>query len=116
MHQLCWVRVDLHVHARRVSLASYAWQRGRVGSPPRLYKEIGQIMRRVSSQNSLVRLSHEVPFAALLSSLPHPGDCMHNRPGDQTSETPSVEILHRDTGDKVFGERLCAIVKIGCEL
>ena len=42
----------------------------------------------------------------LLSSFSHPDDCVHSRPGEQASETPSVEILHRDTDDKVFGERL----------
>ncbi|KAK1631860.1 hypothetical protein QYE76_006175 [Lolium multiflorum] len=49
------------------------------------------------------KLRADVPFAALLSSLPHPGDYVHSRPGEQASETPSVEILHRETGDKVFG-------------
>ncbi|KAK1651680.1 hypothetical protein QYE76_069485 [Lolium multiflorum] len=44
-------------------------------------------------------------------SLPHPGDCVHSRPGEQASETPSVEILHRETGDKVFGERLGATAR-----
>ncbi|KAK1695597.1 hypothetical protein QYE76_012294 [Lolium multiflorum] len=86
-----------------------------VGSPPRLYQETDQIwsLKLYSSQNSLVRLSHEeVPFAALLSSLPHPGDCVHSHPGEQASETPSVEILHRETGDKVFGERLGATAAV----
>ncbi|KAK1643805.1 hypothetical protein QYE76_061610 [Lolium multiflorum] len=67
------------------------------------------------SQNSLVRLSHEVPFAALLSSLPHPGDCVHSRPGEQASKTLSVEILHRETGHKVLGSvsaRLLAVVRV----
>ncbi|KAK1608235.1 hypothetical protein QYE76_031908 [Lolium multiflorum] len=57
------------------------------------------------------KLRADVPFAALLSSLPHPGDCVHSRPGEQASETPSVEILHRETGDKVFGERLGATAR-----
>ncbi|KAK1649781.1 hypothetical protein QYE76_067586 [Lolium multiflorum] len=68
------------------------------------------------------KLRADVPFAALLSSLPHPGDCVHSRPGEQASETPSVEILHRETGDKVLGSvsaRLLATVRallrrIGC--
>ncbi|KAK1698175.1 hypothetical protein QYE76_014872 [Lolium multiflorum] len=69
-----------------------------------------------------IHLSHEeVPFAALLSSLPHPGGCVHSRPGEQASETPSVEILHRETGDKVLGSvsaRLLSVRallrRIGC--
>jgi hypothetical protein len=43
---------------------------------------------------------------SLLSSLPHPGDCVHGRQGEQASEALSVEILHRETGDKVFRECL----------
>jgi hypothetical protein len=46
------------------------------------------------------------------SSLPHPGDCVHDRLGEQASEAPSVEILHRETGDKVFGERLGATARL----
>ncbi|KAK1682932.1 hypothetical protein QYE76_043780 [Lolium multiflorum] len=46
-----------------------------------------------------------------IENLPHPGDCVHSRPGEQASETPSVEILHRETGDKVFGERLGATAR-----
>ncbi|KAK1694859.1 hypothetical protein QYE76_011556 [Lolium multiflorum] len=56
-----------------------------------------------------------------IENPPHPGDCVHS-PGEQASETPSVEILHRETGDKVFGSvsaRLLATVRallrrIGC--
>jgi hypothetical protein len=33
---------------------------------------------------------------------------MHGNPGEQASEAPSTEILHRETGDKIFGERLGA--------
>jgi hypothetical protein len=43
-------------------------------------------------------------FAELLSSLPQPRDCMHSRSGEQASEIASVKILHRETGDMVFGE------------
>ena len=74
----------------------------------------GYTRRPIRSGNSVLRslsLSREVPFAVLLSSLPHPGDCVHSRPGEQASETPSVEILHRETGDKVFGERLDATAR-----
>ena len=28
---------------------------------------------------------------------------MHSRPGEKASETPSLEILHRERADKVFG-------------
>jgi hypothetical protein len=31
---------------------------------------------------------------------------VHGHPGEQASEALSVEIRHRETGDKVFGERL----------
>jgi hypothetical protein len=33
---------------------------------------------------------------------------VHGCPGEHASETPSVEIMHREAGDKVFGERLAA--------
>jgi hypothetical protein len=54
----------------------------------------------------------EFPLLSLLSSLPHPGDCVQGRPGEKASEAPSVEILHRETGDKVFGERLGATARL----
>jgi hypothetical protein len=57
-------------------------------------------------------LSREVLFAARPSILPHPGDCVHGRPGEHASEAPSVEILHRETGYKVFGEHLGAIARL----
>jgi hypothetical protein len=81
----------------------YAWQYSqRLRS--RLYQETHQIWnKRVTS----VCLSQKkVHFAVPSSSLPHPDDCVHGRPGEQASEAPSVEILHREMGDKVFGERL----------
>jgi hypothetical protein len=40
---------------------------------------------------------------------------VYSRPGEQASETPSVEILHREAGDKVFGSvsaRLLAVVRV----
>jgi hypothetical protein len=37
---------------------------------------------------------------------------VHGRSGEQASETPYVEILHRETGDKVFGEHLGAIARL----
>jgi hypothetical protein len=42
------------------------------------------------SQVSCLPLSQEVSFDVLLSSLPHPGVCVHGHPGEQASETPSV--------------------------
>jgi hypothetical protein len=37
---------------------------------------------------------------------------VHGRSGEQAFETPSVEILHRETGDKVFAERLGATARL----
>jgi hypothetical protein len=101
VHQLSWVRVDLHVHSCHAVGSALL-----PGYTRRQFRS-----REHNSQNSLVRLSHEVPFATLLSSLPHPGDCVHSRPGEQAFETPSVEILHQEAGDKVFGERLGATAR-----
>lgn len=80
----------------------------------RLLSQAYQGDERQNGSRTLVSfsLARPVPFAALLSSLPHPGDCVHGRPGEQASETPSVEILHRETGDKVFGERLGATARL----
>jgi hypothetical protein len=53
-----------------------------------------------------VFLLAKFPLLLLLSRLPHPGDYVNGHPGEQASEAPFVEILHRETSDKVFGERL----------
>jgi hypothetical protein len=72
------------------------------GSAPRLYQETDQIWNESVPSVSLAKF----PLLSLLSSFPHHGDCVHGHPGEQVSEAPSVDILHRETGDKVFGERL----------
>jgi hypothetical protein len=36
---------------------------------------------------------------------------VHSHPAEQASETLSVEILHREAGDKIFGERLGATAR-----
>jgi hypothetical protein len=43
-----------------------------------------------------------VSFVVSSFSLPHSNDCVHAHPGEQASETPSIEILHREAGDKLF--------------
>jgi hypothetical protein len=58
--------------------------------------------------DSFLSLSWSNSFAATFSSLSHLDDCVHDRPGEQAFEALSVEILHREAGDKVFGERLDA--------
>jgi hypothetical protein len=37
---------------------------------------------------------------------------VHSRPGEQASEAPSIEILHQETGDNVFGERIGATARL----
>ena len=43
-------------------------------------------------------------FCCAAFRLLHPDDRVHGRSGEQASKIPSVEILHRETGNKVFGE------------
>jgi hypothetical protein len=41
-------------------------------------------------------------FCCIILYSSHPGDYIHDRPGEQASETPSAEILHREAEDHVF--------------
>ena len=83
-----------------------------IGSPPRLYeRDITDLLVTCFFSVSLA----QVLFAALLSDLPHPGDCVHGRPGEQTFKAPSVEILHRETAIRFLGSisaRLLASVRL----
>jgi hypothetical protein len=99
---MSWVRVG-HACAfsQRVPVF-YVWQCGR-----RLCSQAIPGDRPDLEHALSFCLSRKAPFAAPPSSLPHPGEGVHGRPGEQASEAPSVEILHRETGDKVYGERLC---------
>jgi hypothetical protein len=94
------------VHASRVSLSST-----RGGSAGRwLHSQTIPGDQPDLEQTSCFLSLSWSSFAAPLYSPPHPGDYVHGRPAKQASEAPSIEILHRETGDKVFGERLARLL------
>jgi hypothetical protein len=88
----------------------YAWRFGR-RSLSRLYNETEKSREYYSLSLSLSPASRF--FVLLLSSFPHFADYMHYHSGEQGSETLSIEILHREDGDIVFGEHLGTIARCG---
>jgi hypothetical protein len=83
-----------HVGVRSVPLTGYIEER-------RTYLNISFSLDVCVSQ---------VTFVILLSSLSHHSGYMHNRLEERASETPSIKILHREMGDKVFGSVLAHLL------